>query len=488
MISRNDKKIDILLERPSIEEQLLAYDKEGRYPLHMPGHKRLKKEKYSPSEIDVTEVDGTDNLHHPTEMLAEGMTLAATLYGVEHAYYLVNGSTGGLLAAIDATTRIGDYILVARNCHKSVYNGVALKNLKVQYLWPTENSWGLNGAINPEDVEKVLKESANTKVVVVTSPTYDGVCSDTKRIAQIVHKYQGILIVDSAHGAHLGFCKAFPDNEVEKGADLVIVSAHKTLSAYTQSALLFKQGDKVDIKRLEESLRVFQSSSPSYILMAGLDRSIRELATSGERLMLKLHKHLEEFVCNVKNLEKLHLLTAVDLGVSKEYYDQSKILISTKNCAFGEKPITGEDLIAYLRQEWNIELEMAAPNYVVALTSYRDTQEGLERLARGLKVYDSKLTWKEDSCVKVLNKEETEMFPMTIYEAKEADKLDIVLLTSQGYISGEFVYLYPPGIPIIVPGQRLTKEVLAEVERYMDHGMSVEGLSDYTNKWIKVVK
>ena len=251
--------------------KLKEYANTGYYPFHMPGHKRNTALIGSelPYELDITEIDGFDDLHHSEGILKELQEYAACVYHAEETHYLVNGSTVGLLSAVMGSTNSGDCILMARNCHKSVYNAVFMNQLHPIYIYPE------NGAINPGEVKRILEENPNVKSVVITSPTYEGVVSDVERIAGIVHEKGIPLIMDEAHGAHFGFHPYFPKNSNTLGADIVIHSLHKTLPSLTQTALLHMNGELANRTDIREYVHMLQSSSPSYILMAGIDECVR---------------------------------------------------------------------------------------------------------------------------------------------------------------------------------------------------------------------
>ena len=212
-----------------LEQKLNELEQSDIYPFHMPGHKRAFLPFANPYAIDITEIEGFDNLHHATGILQEAQQKAADLYGAQKTYYLVNGSTCGLLAAISAAVPRGGKILVARNCHKAVYHAMYLRQLVPVYLYPEDTAYGIQGQVTPQMVQKQLKQTPDIRAVVITSPTYDGVVSDIQSIADIVHAYGIPLIVDEAHGAHFGFSPEFPENATRLGADAVIMSVHLSL-------------------------------------------------------------------------------------------------------------------------------------------------------------------------------------------------------------------------------------------------------------------
>ena len=211
----------------------------------MPGHKRQSLHFPNPYAIDITEIDGFDNLHHAEGILKEAQERAAELYGSRECFYLINGSTCGLLAAISAAAKRGETVLVARNCHKAVYHALFLRELSANYLYPVITENGIMGQITAEQVEEALSQDPTIKTVILTSPTYEGIGSDIGKISTVAHRHGAALIVDEAHGAHFGFGAGFPENAVRQGADAVIMSLHKTLPSFTQTALLHLCSDRI---------------------------------------------------------------------------------------------------------------------------------------------------------------------------------------------------------------------------------------------------
>lgn len=487
-------------------EKLREYGKSDAYPFHMPGHKRnpevIKKlmgqsTGFLPYEIDITEIDGFDNLHHAEGILLEAQQRAAALYGALESFYLINGSTCGLLAAVFACTSQKGKILMSRNCHKAVYHAVELRELEAVYLYPqkyyAENHkdvtiWNgraeINGVIAPEDVEKALKKDADIQAVVITSPTYDGIVSDVEAIAEIVHRYQKVLIVDEAHGAHFGFHPYFPENSLKKGADLVIHSLHKTLPSMTQTALLHigkNAGPLTD--SVKKYLDIFETSSPSYVFMAGMDQCVRLVKEQGNVLFERYAKMLQKFRKEMKHVPHIHILPVQDC----KKMDAGKLVIAADD-------INGQQLAEILRKEYHLEVEMAAAGYVIALTTIADTEKGFERLKNAL-IHISEML----STTFVESKKRQENTPyqekhqaleeiMTIAEACSCEKETLELTQSRGRVCGEYIYLYPPGIPLAVPGEKITEELIKEIEEYQDIGLEIQGINDYEGKRIEVLK
>ena len=271
--------------KEELYERLRKYAASDFYPWHMPGHKRRLVEFDNPFSMDITEIDGFDDLHHPEGILKEAMEEAAAVYGSEKTYFLVNGSSCGILAAVSAAVPPGGKLLMARNCHKSAYHAALLQQARVTYIYPELEAEGFYGAVRAEDVEAALQADPDIRAVIVVSPGYEGIVSDIRAIAEAAHAHDCALLVDEAHGAHLPFGKGcgldFPASALEMGADAVIQSLHKTLPSLTQTALLHlgrNSGARMDRDRVELYLRIYQSSSPSYIFMASIDHCIRLMA------------------------------------------------------------------------------------------------------------------------------------------------------------------------------------------------------------------
>ena len=498
-------------KQPGLLERLTEYAGSDAYPFHMPGHKRREIPDGilggfpDPYGIDITEIDGFDNLHHAEGILKDAMETAAAIYGADRSWYLVNGSTCGILSAVFATTENGGKILTARNCHKAVYHAICLNRLEAEYLYPEEiTEFGINGGIRAEDVRKALEKDAMhcagnsgdvrgkiTKIqaVLITSPTYEGVVSDIRVIADVAHEYGIPLIVDEAHGAHLEYadqCHSFPKSALEYGADIVIQSLHKTLPCFTQTAILHVKGKLVDQDRISRYLSMFQTSSPSYLFMAGMERCIRYMDGDGRNEMIRYEKRLERFM---ERMEGLQVLEVLDREICGKYrtvagWDPSKIVVSTMRA----EDFHGEELAETLRRKYHLEMEMTAPEYVIAMTSLMDTEEGFERLGTALLEIDGALRRRTESGRKEKAASETPegleskvshpVRRMLICEAMDADTERTAFQDTVGKVSAEFVYLYPPGIPIIAPGEVFTDAIVEKIMAYKAAGLLVQGPAD----------
>ncbi len=461
-----------------LQQELENYSNSDYYPFHMPGHKRnaLLMKMGNPYKLDITEIDGFDNLHMADGILKDMMKETASLYGALKSYYLVNGSTSGILIGMAAATNHGDKVIMARNCHRAVYHGLYLNELKPVYLYPQEiTDWGISGSILAEDVDKTLKENPDAKMVIITSPTYEGIVSDIEAIAKVVHQRNIPLMVDEAHGAHFGSHSYFPQNSITLGADIVIHSVHKTLPAFTQTALIHINGNLVDEKRVEQFFSMYQSSSPSYLLMAGIQESLNLIKVHPE--LLELWKNnLDHFYERAEKLTHIRVLRESN-GVK----DPSKIILSVRNT-----DMTGTQLYDRLREDYHLQMEAEFVDYVIAMTSMADTKEGFERLIKALEELDRKMietvSTKEKCLVLPILKQE--MIP---YEAEQMEDFLCELNKSVGFISKEYAFLYPPGIPLVVPGEIISGQLVKVVEWYKKNGLIIKGLRDHKAKDIIVI-
>lgn len=479
----------------------------NRYPLHMPGHKRNMAG--FPMEafygIDITEIDGFDNLHAPEGILKELMERASALYKAE-TYLLVNGSTGGILSAVSAAARRGDHVLMARNCHRSAYHALYVNGCGARYIYPSFlETYGICGGISPKRMERMLAAYPDIRAVFVTSPTYDGVVSDIEAIVESAHARHIPVIVDEAHGAHFLMDHRFPVSAVSCGADLVIHSIHKTLPSLTQTALLHVQGSLIDRERLRRFLKIYQTSSPSYVLMAGIEQCISILETEKKALCDRFFSLNDRFEKKVRQLRHLKVFPAGsdgygrrdrcrnEIGWEKEIFDfdPGKKIISVRGTG-----MTGRALYDLLLNRYELQMEMAGQDYAAAIMTVMDTEEGFDRLADALTEIDAGLdgapagTCKEDGRTLQAGapeepRAEVDEPPQQVCgidTAMEAEHENVNLEDCVGEISAEFIYIYPPGVPLIAPGERFSEAVREQLTRYRECGLTIEGMKEQNRK------
>ncbi len=461
----------------SLYEDLQDYLEEGSYPLHMPGHKRndsLPLASALPYDTDLTELPGTDDLHHASGILKDAMDRTAAFFGAYRTWYLVGGSTAGILAGIYAAVPFGSRILCVRNCHQSVFHAIELLHLSVTWLYPPPvSSFGIPGSISPESVSRAFSENEAAgrppfSAAVLTSPTYEGVVSDVASIAGICHAHDVPLIVDEAHGAHFGLFPdaGFPDSALHLGADLAVQSAHKTLPSLTQTALLhLSDPGRISPEKVEHALSVFETSSPSYPLMVSLDECTRLLKEQGNGLFMSWKDMILDFYRTLLRLNSLRLLSPTVCGDDPAIfaYDRSKLLV---RCPAGK---SASDLAGVLRDSYGFEVEMTSGRNLLAMTGCMDDPAALKSFAAVLLQIDREYSLEktpdpgkdeEDllSPYDALLKGSTVSAP--IAEALSAPAEEVPVSVSAGRIIAEYLTPCPPGIPLLLPGEQICPEHL----------------------------
>ncbi len=370
--------------KKSLDQELKEYAAKDYYPFHMPGHKRTDLSLGEPSLIDITEIPGFDDLHHPTGLILEAEKQAAALWRAKRTFFLVNGSTVGILSAISAAIPRREKILIGENSHKSVKNACFLNEVQMETVAPIQTRFGIRGQITTDAVEQAFAQNPHIKGVVITSPTYEGIVSDIASIARVVHRHGAVLIVDEAHGAHFGLHQDLPASAVTEGADLVIQSLHKTLPSLTQTAVLHIASDRIPEEKVQQYLDIFETSSPSYVLMAGMSRCIRLLTEQREQLFSGYLKALTVWEQSNRDLKNISVLHASDLSSEEAFgKDPGKLVIRSDL-----KEIDGYALAACLRDVYHLETERTEGQFVIGMTSIYDREEGFRRLTAALREID----------------------------------------------------------------------------------------------------
>lgn len=464
-----------------IFEGLKQYIKEDNISFHTPGHKgrhtTINWEKYIPT-IDLTEVEGLDNLQDPSEIILRSQKLAAKTFKSKSTFYSVNGTTGGIYIGLSAITNPGDSVLIQRNCHKSVYNGIILNNLVPKYIYPNYNEkHNIITGIHPIDIENSLKENPDIKAVVITYPSYYGICSHIEKIVDIVHKYDKILLVDEAHGSHLVFSDTLPKSSLEVGADIVIQSTHKTLPSFTQTSMIHVGSDRVDIDKLKDMYNLYQTTSPSYIFMASLDIARAYMAEEGKERLNKHIQNIKKCISEIEEIDRVSIFTGDIEDSTIKDVDITKMLLSIEG-------IRGTELEKILREKYNIQLEMSDYYYALALTTLMNTEEDLNSLVSALKDISKWAPYEEK---RDFNFEEFKpIISRSIREGFFSKKQSCKLKDSIGRTSASFIIPYPPGIPIVVPGEIITEEIYEYINFLKENNVEIIGLLDYNKEKINV--
>jgi lysine decarboxylase len=442
-------------------------------PFHMPGHKLGKG---IPCEVlknlplmDITEIPGADNLHYPEGIIKEAQLLASEAFGADSTFFLVNGSTSGIHAMIMAMCRPGDQLIVSRDCHRSVITGMMLAGARPVYINPEFNQdFGIPTAINPHVLEKALASNPDAVGVLITRPNYYGVCSDIKRIAEIVHKYGKVLAVDEAHGAHLRFSERLPLCALDGGADICVQSAHKTLPALTQGSYLHVKNGRIDMDRLREMLHMLQTSSPSYIIMAMLDIARDIMDRCGREYFSEIFDNLGR-IHSQTDSDRLRWLCSKDIVRGDK--DPTRLVINVKKLG-----LTGYEAGKILREKYNIFIEMSDMSNIVLIITIADQYENFERLylgLEGLSKYSKYSTQNKIFSQSIVYQPNISMQAIELKDVLNLKATNAKLFRAEGRVSKDMITPYPPGIPLICPGEKITKEAIEYISELISKGSQI---------------
>lgn len=467
------------MKKMPIVDGLENYYNKNYAPFSMPGHKYGRAFESGLNTLivkgDITEVDGLDNLHNPQGIIKEAQKKLSECYGSYKSYFLVNGSTSGNLTMIFSCFNEGDKILVERNCHKSIFNGILLRKLNPIYIKNIINpKLNLPLGIDIEYFLKVIENEKDIKGIILTYPNYFGIGMELSKVIEECKKRKIKVLIDSAHGAHFGFHKELPRSAVNYGADMVVMSAHKTLPSLTQTAYLHINNE-IDREKVEFYLSIFMSTSPSYIFMATLDYSRAFLEEKSNQEYEKLIRRIEKLNSVIKSIEGLEILTKDKLEVSL-IMDPTRILVSIN-------PLYKDiDLLKYLLDS-GIQAEMSIGRTVVLIPTPYNNEEDFYRLEKAL--LNLKLE-KENREISMYNDNELidgELIMPSIVVEKPIEIVEI--MGSEGKISRENITPYPPGVPLILMGERISKGKIEKLLRVMERDIECIGVM---NNKIKVLK
>ena len=468
----------------SILNRIKQPDIQKSIPFHMPGHKRNVNFNKHLNKIgiryDFTEIPQLDNLQAPEGIIKNVMNKAQLLWNTKKSFLSVNGSTCGINAAVATLADLKDNIIVARNSHKSVYNAIELLDLEPVFIAPAfNNKLNISGSILPETVYNAIFCNPDAKTVLLTSPTYDGVISDIKAICDISHKMNIPVIVDEAHGAHLHLSNCFGNSAISANADIVIQSLHKTLPGLTQTAIAHICTDRIDVNRFQRYLSVFQTSSPGYPLLSSIEGCIDLLLGKKDTLYsdwIKNIDYIDNRLANLKNIKAFyHGLSKNEVYGNIYAYDRSKLLLSTDNLS-----LNGKQLFDMLMKDYGIICEMYTNSYVLAMLSMCDKKSSIRKLCNALEEID--LTCSENDAPALKNTQTYDIPKrcMSIREARNKRSTGIPVSEAQGHICAEYIWAYPPGIPYLIPGEKITLEITDILKEAIDNGIALK--TDNNNK------
>lgn len=473
-------------------DALLEYVNNDTIPFHVPGHKKgqgmVSKFKNfigtNVMSIDVTVFKQVDSLHKPTGAIKEAQELAADANNADHTFFCVHGTSGAIQAMIMSVVKEGDKILVPRNVHKSVTAGIILSGAMPVYMQPEiDSNVGVALNVTPETVKSTLEQNRDAKAVLIINPTYYGVSTDIEKIADIVHSYDIPLIVDEAHGPHLHFNDKLPISAMDAGADICAQSTHKIIGSLTQSSMLQVREGYVDVNRVKTVMSLLQTTSPSYILLASLDAARMQMATEGQELLDETIELAKYARTAINSIDGFFCFGEEIVGEEGAYdFDPTKITITCKDLG-----ISGHELERILAEKYFIQPEMSDLYNILCVFSIGDTREKVDALLTALREISKSYVNSDRSKIEIIDVPKVPLRVLSPRDAFNGSTISIALEDSVGEISAEFLLAYPPGIPVLCPGEIITDEIIEYVETLKEAGLYVQGTDDPEVNYIKVV-
>lgn len=475
-----------------LADAMQAYAAGGALAFHTPGHKqglgadpllrKLITEEGLKQEVSL--MAELDDLNHPEGCIKEAEQLAAELWGAEHAFFMVNGTTGAIHTMLMAALSPGDEVLVPRNAHRSIMGGIALAGARPIYMQPAvDEKLGIPMGVTTECVRETISMYPSAKAVVVVYPTYYGVANDLEAIVSLAHEHGMTVLVDEAHGAHLKFSDKLPPDAIACGADLVAQSTHKTLGSMTQTSMLFLQGNRVEAERVRRTMSLLTSTSPNYLLMASLDIARYQMAKEG-KLRVGRALWLSSLVrSEVNGMDGLWCFGQEYMGgPGAKTLDTSKLTVQVSGMG-----LTGAEAEQILRWKYKLQCELADTKNVLFIISMADTEETADLLIRALR--DFSCTERRGEAAPDVPLQLSEIPPMecTPREAMFRPSEAVSFEDAKGKIAAEEINFYPPGIPVIVPGERITGEILDYIRKTAELGIRVTGPQDTTLGTLRVL-
>ncbi len=461
---------------------------------HTPGHKSGKgistrfREFVGPRifSIDLTTLDEVDSLQNPTGVIKEAQELAAKAAGADRSYFLVNGTTVGNHAMVASTTGPGDKVLIARNCHRSVLTGLIMSGAQPIFFQPAFNrDLKLTLNVTFETAKQAIDANPDARALLITSPNYYGLCADIEKIIPYAHEKGLFVCVDEAHGPHLKFNPKLPKCALDAGADLCVQSTHKIVGGLTQASMLHAKTGRINIDDVTNTLKLLQTTSPSYILMASLDLARMQMATEGKTLLNHTIKLAEEARSKIQEINGISCFgreRAKAVGMAD--LDVTKLMITVSDLG-----LSGYQVSHLLNTRFGIQVEMADPFHVLVIVSIGDRQDDLERLVEALRQISAE-TGPQRARLP-LDKVHPPMFQnrfaMTPRNAFYSDSELVNVHDSVGRVSTEIVTVYPPGIPLLVPGEEISQDAIDYFQNMAGLGAIIDGLTE-NNTRVRVSK
>nr|WP_304215841.1 aminotransferase class I/II-fold pyridoxal phosphate-dependent enzyme [Fredinandcohnia onubensis] len=473
---------------------LVEHSKKNPTQFHIPGHK--KGAGIDPEfrnfigdnalSIDLINIGPLDDLHQPKGIIKQAQDLAAKAFGADHTFFSVQGTSGAIMTMVMAVCGPGDKIIVPRNVHKSVMSAIVFSGAVPIFIHPEiDNTLGISHGITTDSVKKALEQHPDAKGLLVINPTYFGVAADLKKIVDIAHSYEVPVLVDEAHGVHIHFHDGLPLSAMQAGADMAATSVHKLGGSMTQSSILNVREGLVSANRVQTILSMLTTTSTSYLLLASLDVARRRLVTEGYDLIEKTIQLANYMRDKINEIEKLKCIGREILGSKATFdFDPTKLIISVKDLG-----ITGSDAEVWLREKYNIEVEMSDLYNILCIVTPGDTKKEAELLIAALANLSEEVSHLSES--RIVPEVLLPDIPVLALSPRDAfySETEVVLFEeSAGRVIAEFIMVYPPGIPIFIPGEIITEENLTYIQTNIEAGLPVQGPEDYELKYLRVIK
>lgn len=478
-----------LQQRAPIFEALNEFKKMRIVPFDVPGHKRGKGNKNLTDflgekclTVDVNSMKPLDNLCHPVSIIKEAEEIAADAFGAAHAFFMVNGTTSSVQAMVLSVLKKDDKIILPRNVHRSVINALVLCGATPVYINPqTDKRLGIPLGMSLEDIKKAIRDNPEAKAVLVNNPTYYGICSDLKSISEYAHKHNMLCLADEAHGTHFYFSDKLPISAMQAGADMSSVSMHKSGGSLTQSSFLLC-GKNINANHVRKIINLTQTTSASYLLLSSLDISRQNLALDGENIINKVIELAEYSRSEINQIGDYYAFSKELINGDSVYdFDITKLSVNTLDLG-----LAGIEVYDFLRDEYDIQIEFGDLGNILAYISLGDTDKNIERLIGALS--EIRRLFKKDKSGMISHEYINPIVALSPQKAFYADTITLPIRECNGKICCEFVMCYPPGIPILAPGEVVTKDIIEYIEYAKDIGCSLTGPEDMNINNINIYK
>lgn len=459
-------------------------------PFFAPGHKRGQATPQPLAELlgkklfkaDLPELPELDNLFAPQSVIQEAQKLAAEAFSAAQTFFLANGSTAGIIAGILAVCNANEKIILPRNIHRSVISGLILSGAIPIFINPEyDTGWDLANSITPQALQKALNQHPDTKAVIVVYPTYHGVCGDIKALVEITHQHNIPLLVDEAHGAHFGFHPDLPISAMSAGADLAVQSTHKVLSALSQASMLHIQGNRINPHRLNNALQLVQSTSPNYALLASLDAARQQMALEGEKLLTQTLELAHTAFSKLAEIPHLRILQP-PAHPMPGFHTLDPTRLSINVAGLG---LTGFYADEILREQYKVTAELPTLRQLTFILSIGNTPSDINQLIDAFQNIPLGDTAGVPAIPPHIPRQAPTLSPR---EAFFAETETVAVSDAINRISAELICPYPPGVPVLVPGEMVTKDSLDYLQQVLTNGGTITGCSHPELETLLVVK